>query len=85
MKQQNVGQDCNTLLHVLGSEIQKAKISAIKELGGFSQGNTTLPLTVRIAETRNASILLTNRLTLHDSGTHPFVPAYCIPLYNYRL
>ena len=30
-KQQNVGQDCNTLLHVLGSEIQKAKISTFKE------------------------------------------------------
>lgn len=42
MKQQNVGQDCNTLLHVLGSEIQKAKISTLKELGGFSQGITTL-------------------------------------------
>lgn len=38
MKQQNVGQDCNILLHVLGSEIQKAKISTLKELGGFSQG-----------------------------------------------
>ena len=42
MKQQNVGQDCNILLHVLGSEIQKAKISTLKELGGLSQGNTTL-------------------------------------------
>ena len=31
MKQQNVGQDCNILLHVLGSEIQKAKISTLKE------------------------------------------------------
>ena len=31
MKQQNVGQDCNTLLHVLGSEIQKPKISTLKE------------------------------------------------------
>ena len=30
MKQQNVGQDCNILL-VLGSEIQKAKISTLKE------------------------------------------------------
>ena len=30
-KQQNVRQDCNTLLHVLGSEIQKAKISTFKE------------------------------------------------------
>ena len=30
-KQQNVGQDPNTLLHVLGSEIQKAKISTFKE------------------------------------------------------
>lgn len=42
MKQQNVGQDCNILLHVLGSEIQTAKISTLKELGGLSQGNTTL-------------------------------------------
>ena len=31
MKQHDVGQDCNTLLHVLGSEIQKAKISTFKE------------------------------------------------------
>lgn len=42
MTQQNVGRDCNTLLHVLGSKIQTAKISTLKELGGFSQGNTTL-------------------------------------------
>lgn len=42
MKQQNVGRDCNTLLHVLGSEIQKAKISTLKELAGLSQGDTTL-------------------------------------------
>lgn len=42
MTQQNVGRDCNTLLHVLGSKIQTAKISTLKELYGFSQGNTTL-------------------------------------------
>ena len=42
MTQQNVGQDPNTLLHVLGSEIQTAKISTLKSKGGFSQGNTTL-------------------------------------------
>ena len=42
MKQQNLGQDCNTLLHVLGSEIQKAKISTLKELWGFLKGKTTL-------------------------------------------
>jgi hypothetical protein len=41
MTQQNMGWDCNTLLHVLGSEIQTAKISTLRELGGLSQGNTT--------------------------------------------
>ena len=50
MKQQNVGQDCNILLHVLGSEIQKAKISTgmytIYHQGGIMAGYTqfaTLP------------------------------------------
>ena len=45
MKQQNVGQDCNILLHVLGSEIQKAKISTgmytIYHQGGIMAGYST--------------------------------------------
>ena len=40
MKQQNVGQDCNILLHVLGSKIQTAKISTLKKLWGFLKGRT---------------------------------------------
>ena len=39
MKQQNVGQDCNILRHVLGSEIQKAKISTLKESGWIFTGD----------------------------------------------